>query len=533
MDGIPKGHHIYLTSDCRVKMQAFMSPTTIKSERRKKLRKKPLRLVYVELASGNGGMMRDLSEEGFAVRAMMPVRVGDQTPFSFTLGDTTRIEGQGKILWIDEGGRVAGVQFTQISSEMKTRIDDWLIDDEKIASPREARKEPAIAAASTMEELREEIRSTPVRAEAAPPVVEEQPQATAEKSEVEEVPVVEAKPKVESVPIEEPKPAPNVVSAPTAPPASSVTEGFFRKWPKTLAASTGAVETQAADVAPRAPSSVSPPARSHPKEREIEEEEETATEAPTPLPDISEILMQPHGMSAQTGPRNAAVQMLAEVPEATESGRNTWEWFTLSRAVLSMVVLTALAGMYVYHREVGRGLIWLGEALGGTSGSAANPTSMNTGGADGASQAAVTKPFEPADSGGDAGTSSGGASNTQSSLSRASKGTPAPVTPLSGITPPVTPEASPDSGQSEYLQALQILRGRNAGKDTPEAVRLLWMAVEKGNPSAEVTLADLYWHGQGVAKNCDQTRILLAAAARKGSGEAQKRLQQFQQEGCE
>jgi hypothetical protein len=530
MDGIPKGHHVYLTSDCRAKMQAFMSPTTIKSERRKKLRKKPLRLVYVELASGNGGMMRDLSEEGFAVRAMMPVRVGDKTPFSFTLGDTTRIEGEGKILWIDEGGRVAGVQFTQISSEMKTQIDDWLIDDEKIASPRETHKEPAIAAASTMEELREEIRSTPVRAEAALPVVEEQPPATVEKSEVELVPAVEAKPKVESVPIEEPKPAPDAARAPTAPPASSMTEGFFRKWPKTPAASTRAVETQAADVAPRAPSSVSPPPRSHPKKREFEEEEETPRVAATPLPDISEILMQPRGMSANAGPRNAAVQPLTEVPEAAESGHNSWEWFTLSRAVLSMVVLTTLVGMYVYHREVGRGLIWLGEALGGTSGS---PTSMNTGGADGASQAGETKPLQPADSGVDAGTSSGGASNTQSSLSRASKGTTVPVTPLSGITPPVSPEASPDSGQSEYLQAVQILRGRNAGTDTPEAVRLLWIAVEKANPSAEVMLADLYWHGQGVAKNCDQTRILLTAAARKGSAAAQKRLQQFQQEGCE
>jgi TPR repeat protein len=80
---------------------------------------------------------------------------------------------------------------------------------------------------------------------------------------------------------------------------------------------------------------------------------------------------------------------------------------------------------------------------------------------------------------------------------------------------------------------MQLLRGKNAAADTPEAVRLLWISVEKGHPSAEVALADLYWHGRGVVRNCDQTRILLSAAARKGNSEAQKRLQQFQREGCE
>lgn len=67
----------------------------------------------------------------------------------------------------------------------------------------------------------------------------------------------------------------------------------------------------------------------------------------------------------------------------------------------------------------------------------------------------------------------------------------------------------------------------------PEAVRLLWVAVERGNSSAEVALANLYWKGEGVAKNCDQTRILLSAAARKGNAEAKKQLEQLNREGCE
>jgi enhanced entry protein LpnE len=83
------------------------------------------------------------------------------------------------------------------------------------------------------------------------------------------------------------------------------------------------------------------------------------------------------------------------------------------------------------------------------------------------------------------------------------------------------------------LHAERLLRGKHAGADQSEAVRLLWIAVEKGNPNAEVALAEMYMYGQGVTRNCDQTRILLSAAARKGSAEAQKLLQQFQREGCE
>jgi len=65
------------------------------------------------------------------------------------------------------------------------------------------------------------------------------------------------------------------------------------------------------------------------------------------------------------------------------------------------------------------------------------------------------------------------------------------------------------------------------------AVRLLWAAVEKGNADAEVALAGLYRQGKGVAKNCDQARILLSTAARKGSAEGQKHLAELVREGCE
>ena len=92
---------------------------------------------------------------------------------------------------------------------------------------------------------------------------------------------------------------------------------------------------------------------------------------------------------------------------------------------------------------------------------------------------------------------------------------------------------SADTGQQEYQRAEQILRNGGGEEELPEAVRLLWVAVEKGNNGAEVALAELYRRGQGVPKNCDQARILLSAAARKGSAEAQKHLDELVREGCE
>ena len=89
-----------------------------------------------------------------------------------------------------------------------------------------------------------------------------------------------------------------------------------------------------------------------------------------------------------------------------------------------------------------------------------------------------------------------------------------------------------DDGQKEYQQAEQILRNRSRETELPEAVRLLWAAVEKGNVEAEVALAELYRQGKGVVRNCDQARVLLSAAARKGSAEAQKHLEELVRGGC-
>ena len=70
-------------------------------------------------------------------------------------------------------------------------------------------------------------------------------------------------------------------------------------------------------------------------------------------------------------------------------------------------------------------------------------------------------------------------------------------------------------------------------RDSTQAADWLWKAVAKQNAQATLMLSDLYLHGDGVAKNCDQARVLLDAAARKGMKEAADRLQHMQAFDCE
>jgi hypothetical protein len=86
------------------------------------------------------------------------------------------------------------------------------------------------------------------------------------------------------------------------------------------------------------------------------------------------------------------------------------------------------------------------------------------------------------------------------------------------------------SGQEELATAERYLNGGpGAGR---EAAPWLWKAVAKGNLTATMTLSDLYLRGDGVPKSCDQARLLLDAAARKGSSAAGMRLRNLQAFGC-
>lgn len=107
--------------------------------------------------------------------------------------------------------------------------------------------------------------------------------------------------------------------------------------------------------------------------------------------------------------------------------------------------------------------------------------------------------------------------------------------------PATATEAEPESAQatedspssSEELRVAEhYLSGPRGSRDTTEAAKWLWKAVGKQNTQATLLLADLYARGDGVPKSCDQARLLLIAARKKGFVEAASRLRSLERTGC-
>ena len=133
---------------------------TVKTERRTQHRKRPLTLVYVELPPSNGGMMRDLSEQGFSLRAMMPVSPSEKVPFSFVLDSSARIDGEAIVLRVEDGGHVAALEFAGLPSHSRDHIRRWLEKFEEPISPDASPAQSRSSKHLSLTELRSQIRAT-------------------------------------------------------------------------------------------------------------------------------------------------------------------------------------------------------------------------------------------------------------------------------------------------------------------------------------------------------------------------------------
>jgi hypothetical protein len=105
------------------------------------------------------------------------------------------------------------------------------------------------------------------------------------------------------------------------------------------------------------------------------------------------------------------------------------------------------------------------------------------------------------------------------------------IVPVPASSPALAAEAN---GAEELANAENYLNGtQGVTRDSREAALWLWKAVGKGNVTATLALSDLYLRGDGVPKSCDQARLLLDAAARKGARAAAERLRNLQAFGCQ
>ncbi|HET6929958.1 MAG TPA: PilZ domain-containing protein, partial [Candidatus Acidoferrum sp.] len=406
---------------------------TLKTERRTQLRKRPLSLVYVELPPANGGMMRDLSEQGFSLRAMMPLRPSEKIPFSFALESSARIDGEAIVLRVEDGGHVAALEFAGLSAHFRDQIRRWLDKFDEPFSPESEPAQPSPSMRTSLTELRSKIRvrkqpsEAPPVAENAPPPASPSPQAIAEPPNVEPTPPPLAStpeiapptppPSVEIPPEPEPQPtllSPVVASAPSAspmvstppepelPPAPPAVEPPQQPPPTVMAlpkrfpprprekqpAPTPAVSPTTVEQsdAPALPpllklSSVRPaalPVETHaepvapveiPKPA-AEPPEKIQISVPKPEPPVATETRIPVPTPAPAAPPRRLIppplEPLSSFEGEPDSDNPNWmDNFTLGRAVGIMLFLTLFAGSYVYHRELGQAIIWLGHQIAG------------------------------------------------------------------------------------------------------------------------------------------------------------------------
>jgi hypothetical protein len=88
---------------------------------------------------------------------------------------------------------------------------------------------------------------------------------------------------------------------------------------------------------------------------------------------------------------------------------------------------------------------------------------------------------------------------------------------------------SPLVDRQNSPKSIALARAR---KGRSALARQLWSALDAGDSSAEVPLAQLYLTGDGVPRSCDQARILLSAASKKGNIEALRQLQELKKNTC-
>ena len=97
--------------------------------------------------------------------------------------------------------------------------------------------------------------------------------------------------------------------------------------------------------------------------------------------------------------------------------------------------------------------------------------------------------------------------------------------PIDKTSPGTSPTPSVVLAQSRETETKGI-------KKSVASPQQLWSAVQAGNVQAALTLADLYLRGDGVPVNCDQARVLLLVASKKGSAQASKKLKELDGTGC-
>jgi hypothetical protein len=87
----------------------------------------PIRsLVYVTLEEGNGGIIRNLSEDGVAIQAVAPLQAQQSVRVRFDLlSPKTRLDVHAKVAWANASGQ-AGLFFLDLTPGARRQLNEWI-----------------------------------------------------------------------------------------------------------------------------------------------------------------------------------------------------------------------------------------------------------------------------------------------------------------------------------------------------------------------------------------------------------------------
>lgn len=95
-------------------------------ERRRGARVKVDAVAYLTVDRFNGGILLDLSKGGMRISVANPLSKAATIQFSLGSEEHQVVNGSGRVAWLSESGRSAGVEFVRLPAASRDRIWEWV-----------------------------------------------------------------------------------------------------------------------------------------------------------------------------------------------------------------------------------------------------------------------------------------------------------------------------------------------------------------------------------------------------------------------
>jgi hypothetical protein len=462
-----------------------MNEASVKAaDRRQSPRTKLVEIAYIGMGPENGGLVLDVSDGGLSFHAVAPVKPAETLHFLLSLRGHSRIEGSGQVVWTNETRTVCGLRFTSLSDGAREHLNNWT---KQARMPATARGKPVSPAPSAPAQ------------NVAPPVQPMAPEQTVAPVQTVAPAQTVASPAAQTV-----------VPAPIVPRARTVASPF----PPTLASELG--------VGPE-PVFAIPPAREfYLAERAYEGLWRDSSFFWITLTLFAAAITVAgffYGVQVGKSDTSFFARLMPSLERQTEP--------TVPPAPAASSAATgAPASLTGTPAVPGDTLAVPTGTPTSPIGASAIPSEPLTAGSDVPAVPNEAPPVASSVLRNASRTDVASKSAVQSAVQRAA------AEGRGNFAPDQHPEPAVDGGKADLAAAMAYLNGTHGKRDSVSAVRLLWSAVANGNSAAEVTLSELYIFGDGVAKSCEQARVLLQSATRAGSVVAKVKLDQLNVNGC-